>query len=94
MPTSTLDSNSELAIFMRVFEPDEPFDAPEAAEAILAFAFDHKDVDQMNRLAAKNRDGEISANELDELENYVRVGQLLGILQSKARRTLKGLSAP
>ena len=43
----------------------------------------------MNELAAKNRDGKLSALEEEELNNYVRVGQTLGIVQSKARRSLK-----
>jgi len=43
----------------------------------------------MNRLAAKNREGKLTAAEGEELENYIRVGQTLGILKSKARRSLK-----
>ncbi len=43
----------------------------------------------MNRLAAKNREGQLTPEEEEELSNYIRVGQTLGILQSKARRSLK-----
>ena len=43
----------------------------------------------MNRLAAKNRQGKLKPEEVVELDNYIRVGQTLGILQSKARRSLK-----
>jgi hypothetical protein len=42
----------------------------------------------MNALAAKNQAGELTADEEEELTNYIRVGQTLGILQSKARRAL------
>ena len=43
----------------------------------------------MNRLAAKNRQGKLNLEEEVELDNYIRVGQTLGIFQSKARRSLK-----
>jgi hypothetical protein len=39
-------------------------------------------------LAAKNQAGELTADEEEELTNYIRVGQTLGILESKARRAL------
>lgn len=43
----------------------------------------------MNLLAAKNRRGKITVAEEAELENFIRVGQTIGILKSKARRTLR-----
>lgn len=43
----------------------------------------------MNQLAGKNRQGRIRPEEEEELNNFLRVGQLLGILQSKARQSLK-----
>lgn len=42
----------------------------------------------MNRLAAKNRRGQITTDEEEELDNFIRVGQTIGILKSKARQTL------
>ena len=43
----------------------------------------------MNRLAAKNRDGKLTPAEDQEFDDHIRVGQTLGILKSKARRSLK-----
>lgn len=43
----------------------------------------------MNELAAKNRAGRLSAAEDEELESYIHVGHMLGILKSKARKALK-----
>jgi hypothetical protein len=43
----------------------------------------------MHELVAGNREGRLSAEEQEELDNYVRVGDLLAILQSKARKLLK-----
>jgi len=80
-----------MAILRRVVDPDQPVLSAEAARAILRFRFSASDKRRMNRLAAKNRQGKLTAEEEEELSNYIRVGQTLGILQSKARRSLKAI---
>ena len=62
-----------------------------AAEAWLAkIRFRNKvDLDRMHELAVKNQDDELTAKEKKELENYRRVGFLLDLIHSKARRSLK-----
>jgi hypothetical protein len=82
-------ASSEMAILRRVVDSDNAEMSPEAARAILRLRFGPKDRARMNRLSAKNRDGKLKPNEESELENYIRVGQTLGILQSKARRSLR-----
>ena len=67
----------------------EPLFSPEAARAILRLDFSAADRARMNDLAAKKRKALLSVVEDEELNNYVRVGQVLGILKSKARRSLK-----
>ena len=42
-----------------------------------------------NALSAKARAGTLTADEDEELDNYIRVGDVLAILQSKARRTVR-----
>jgi hypothetical protein len=83
------DSTSEMAILRRVVDPDHPFESLEAARAILRLRFGARDQSRMHRLAAKNREGRLTPEEEKELDNFIRVGQTLGILQSKARRSLK-----
>jgi hypothetical protein len=78
-----------MAILRRVIDPDQPFFSEEAARGILRLDFSPDDLDRINALAAKNREGKLTSAEEEELSNYIHVGQLLGILQSKARRTLK-----
>ncbi len=80
----------EAAILGRLVAPDEPRLSPAAAETILAVDFDPADKDRMHELAARARAGALSAKERAEVEAYSRVGSLLGILHSKARRVLKG----
>ena len=43
----------------------------------------------MEELAVRNGKGELSESEREELEAYVNVGQVVAILQAKARLSLK-----
>jgi hypothetical protein len=80
---------SEAAILSRVIRPESGTWSRQAAESILEFDFPPADVRRMNALAAKARQGALSAAEEAELENYRDVGRLLELLQSKARLSLK-----
>ncbi len=89
MSRPAADPVSEMAILRRVVDSDRPFLSPDAARAILRLRFGATDRARMNRLAGKNREGKLKPQEELELNNYIRVGQTLGILQSKARQSLK-----
>jgi len=78
-----------MAILRRVVNSDHRVLSADAARALLRMRFSASDRGRMNRLAAKNRQGKLKSEEEIELSNYIRVGQTLGILQSKARRSLK-----
>lgn len=82
-------NTSEVAILSRILEPDKPTLAPEAARALLDLDFSQSDKDRMRQLSAKAREGSLTPDEQAALNNYERVGHLLNILQSKARRSLK-----
>jgi hypothetical protein len=86
----THSDTSELAILSRVLRPEQPAFSPAAAHDILALDFSAEDKDRMQELAAKARAGTLTAAEEAEITNYERIGHLLNILQSKARRSLKG----
>ena len=83
-----MTTTSEAAILSRVLEPDKPMLSHDAARSILALDFAPADRDRMNELSAKARAGTLTADEDEELENYIRVGDLLAIMQSKARRSI------
>ena len=57
---------------------------------ILQLEFPPEDKERMQELAAKARDGSLSAAEQEVIRNYERVGNLLGIIKAKARQRLKG----
>jgi hypothetical protein len=88
--TTTLET-SEMAILRRVVDSDVPVLSADAARALLRLRFSAADKRRMNRLAARNRQGKLAPEEEVELSNYIRVGQTLGILQSKARRSLRAI---
>ena len=92
MPRSMTTSSSEMGILRRVIDPDQPFLSSDAARAILRLRFCTDDRKRMTQLAAKNRAGTLKPAEEIELNNFIRVGQTLGILQSKARRSLQAPS--
>jgi hypothetical protein len=78
-----------MAILRRVVDRKHESLSEEAARAILRLDFDGTDRRRMNQLAAKNRAEQLTAAEQEELNNFIHVGQVLGILKSKARRSLK-----
>ncbi|MBI3756735.1 MAG: hypothetical protein HY267_02040 [Deltaproteobacteria bacterium] len=90
MLSATVET-SEMAILRRVVDPEQPFLSTEAARAILRLDFQVRDRTRMNQLAAQNRAGKLTPTEEQELNSYIRVGQMLGILQSKARRSLRAV---
>lgn len=84
---------SEATILSRVIRPDHGTWSREAAESILHLDFPPADVERMNTLAAKARQGSLSEAESAELENYRDAGRLVELLQAKARRSLQTLKA-
>jgi hypothetical protein len=89
MPSTQLPSH-EAAILSRLFVPDDPGLTPDAARALLAIDFAPADQVRMRELSAKARDGRLTRGERAEINGYERVGHVLNILQSKARRSLRG----
>ena len=79
----------EAAILTRLTGAAEPAMSSAAAKGILTLGFSPADKDRMHALAAKACAGTLTAGEQSEVEAYSRVGSLLGILKSQARRALK-----
>jgi hypothetical protein len=90
MPTiQTQDRISDALILSRVLTNGESGLTPEVARYLLSVSFTEEDKARMHELAVKNRAGNISPQELDELDSYIKAGDILAILQSKARLILK-----
>jgi hypothetical protein len=85
---SIVSEDSETAILSRVLDTESGPMTPDAAHYLLNAKFPQEDADRMNALAEKSRQGTLTETELRTLENYCHVGDLLGILHSKARMNL------
>lgn len=55
------------------------------ARYLLSLDFEPEDVDRINLLAERAREGGLSADEELELDSYLHVGNLLTIMQSRSR---------
>ena len=79
---------SEVSILNRLLRPEVPTFSPEAHPDILSLDFHESDKERMRELSAK-AGGTLTAEEDAEAGRYELLGHLLGIMQSKARRSLK-----
>lgn len=61
--------------------------APEVADDLLSIGFG--DGDRMLQLAARSESGTLTDGELAEFDSYLHVGNLLAVMQSKARVALR-----
>jgi hypothetical protein len=82
-------ANTETAIWERVIDPNEDDLSPEAARFLLRLDFGEPDHARMQELAQKSNDGTLTADERLELQNYVRIGNVIALMQSKARLSLR-----
>jgi hypothetical protein len=88
MPSTPPTAVTEAAIFGRVWGGEQKL-TPEVARYILGLKFPPEDMARMHELAVKNGRGDITPAESAELDKYIMIGDMLGILQSKARVVLK-----
>jgi hypothetical protein len=76
-------------ILSRIVGPEEGNLSPEAARGILQLKLGEVDRQRAHELAVKGQSGALTAEEMDEMEAYRRVGRLVDLLQAKAQRSLK-----
>jgi hypothetical protein len=84
-PLTTLDTD----LFLRLWDQERL--TPPLARHLLKLAWRESDQARMAELAERNREGAITPAELRELDEFVRVGTVLSILQSRARKLLSKL---
>ena len=79
----------EMDIMGRLFQLREGRLSPEMAQAILTADFSAEEKKKIAQLGEKSNDGTLTPEESDLQSAYVRVIDLFGILQSRARSVLK-----
>ena len=89
MGSQLLSPNSEAAILARLMQAQKDELTPEAAEFLQAIAFEESDQQRMIQLAERSEAGTLTAEEQIEFDGYLHVGNLLAVIQSKARLALK-----
>ena len=88
--------NTEAAILTRLIQSSTELDS-HVARYLRSLDFEPEDVDRMNLLAGRVREGGLSDDHEAELDSYLHVGNLLTIMQSRARvylRTHEGTPSP
>jgi hypothetical protein len=88
MSSQVASQNTEAAIFARLIQARTEM-SHDVARYLLAFDFEPDDIARMNFLAEHAREGNLSEEETAELDSYMHVGNLLTIMQSRARAYLK-----
>lgn len=86
---ATVSDGSAVAIWKRAIEPEAGTLPPDEARAMLRLKLADADLDRADALAAKARDGRLTAAEHQELDTYLTIGSVLEFLKSKARRSLQ-----
>src|SRR4051812_42817418 len=88
MSSQVITPNTEATILARLVQAEDQELTPEAARYWLSLKLPASDEERVNELSAKARAGSLTADEKQELESYLHVGMLLGVMQSKARQLL------
>ena len=91
-PAASTIADAELRIWERVFVPDPQDITPDQVRYLLKVGFPQQDLDRINELSAKAREGTLAPEENVELERYIHVGHLLSILKAKIRSGLKEMT--
>jgi hypothetical protein len=91
MATRTGKSRARIgtALLEQLADLDARSISPETAGKLLQLGFDAWHKRRAAGLAKKARDGSLRPDEKDELDEYIRAADLLAILQSRARQSLK-----
>ena len=73
----------------RIIDPLARILTPEVARKLVRLRFDAKTQSEIDKLARKCNEGELSDDERREYETYVHAIDFIAILQAKARALLK-----
>src|SRR5258708_1743901 len=89
-------TRTRTTIWNRLFDPELNDLSPELARHILNVGFSQADNLRMDRLSSRARKGTLTPAERIEAEEYRRVGDIVALLQSKARQSLRkaGIAVP
>jgi len=82
-------TSTEASIWEQVIHPQGELRHRAVARSILQLSFSPEERARMHELSARNQDGSLTVEEESELDHYNRVGTVLSIMKSKARKLLR-----
>src|SRR5437764_6929176 len=89
MPSELLSPNREAAIWARLLQTQRDELSPEIAEYLLSIGLGETDRQRMQQLADRSESGTLTDEERREFDSYLRIGNLIAVMQSKARLVLR-----
>jgi hypothetical protein len=84
---------TEAAIFVGLWDRPTSKLTPTVARYILRLRFSDEQRQHVVDLVRRSQTGGLTAGEVTEMDNLLKVGDLLALLQSKARQVLKRQAA-
>jgi hypothetical protein len=94
MASESTFSESEAVVLGRLIGPERANLPVATARAILKLDFEPRDHERMHELSGKAKEGRLTAEERAEIDAYGRVGCLLDLMHSLARRSLNAKGVP
>jgi hypothetical protein len=88
-----LEQNTEAGILARLIRTRQDNLSRDAANYLLSLQFDERDISRMNELSEQARLGTLAGTDAAELDSYIHVSNLLAVVQSKARQSLRTAEA-
>lgn len=61
----------------------------ELARYVLELQMPAPEIERLHTLAAKNQSGELTDDERQEMQRYMRIGHFINLMKSQARRSLQ-----
>ena len=87
--SQTRESQTQESLTLdRLLEPVSRCLTPEVARQLVELRADRKLQERIDTLADKCTEGQLTPEEREEYETYVRVSRFIAILQAKARKLL------
>jgi hypothetical protein len=93
MNSQLVERNTEAGILARLIQTRQDNLSRDAANYLLSFRFEDRDISRMNELSELSRLGTLAAADETELDSYIHVSNLLAVMQSKARQSLSASEA-
>jgi hypothetical protein len=88
MSSHSAEADLEPVIWARLIRAQKSAVSPEVAHYLLSIEFGEADRTRMNELADRSEAGTLTQEERAEFDSYLHIGNLLAVMQSKARVVL------